>query len=74
MAELGVMRSHFTSFKDVLNYDGNVISKVCLFLLSRITHDVDLSYLCNSTLEFIILEFDWTNEFHCGIAISYLTY
>ena len=74
MAELVVMKRHFTSLKGVFNRDGNVISQVCLFLLIHITHDVDLSYLCHSALEFLILDLAWTNEFHCGIAIPYLTY
>ena len=58
----------------LLNRMGHVIYLVCLFLLSRITCDVDFYYLCHSKMHFLILPLEWTNDFPCGTMIPYLMY
>ena len=58
IVELVIMRLQFISFKYC---EGHVILQVCIFFLSRIPCDLDLSYLCHSTLGFIILSLYWTN-------------
>ena len=68
------MKCQFVVLKILLNREGHIIVQVCLFFSCPITSDVEFSYIYYSTMEFIIMTLDWTDEFPCGTAILYLTY